>query len=431
VKKTLLVAALAAMLLFAVVGSAFAVNESAQQRIGAKVPVTTGMSYTAPNAPTGARVWVSGGESAVVSGTPVNGAGTNIYEDWNPTLLGNAKSGDAYVSDPTQFAGNSPHGNYTTTTVKCVVCHAVHYAAPGGGPVGSSGAKADTLLRVKASEACAYCHATAGEAVNGRPVYNGVGATTIIADTGTPQDNNTGHYSGSNCNVCHTNVHGAGADTSVASLNGYLLNKFTTTGVNGDPGVTTDDMIGAIDAVNSKAQQQGFTAGAMPNTTGTYAGSNAPGLREEAVGIFCAECHNGSYATGVANASTSVRSESSLLSFSGHRIGAAATSTWNAAGTTSSGSRTIGTIAWAAADNCKSCHDATDDYGNVAFPHAWGLSGINSSKMWLEKAARTGATKTSVGQAVTPDSAALQLQDGVCLKCHVSSDGASGVGITF
>ena len=34
-------------------------------------------------------------------------------------------------------AGNSPHGNFTTTTVKCVVCHAVHYAAPGNAPVAS------------------------------------------------------------------------------------------------------------------------------------------------------------------------------------------------------------------------------------------------------------------------------------------------------
>jgi hypothetical protein len=51
--------------------------------------------------------------------------------------------------------------------------------------------------------------------------------------------------------------------------------------------------------------------------------------------------------------------------------------------------------------------------------------------MWLESAARVGATKSSVGQASTADSAGLQLQDGVCLKCHVSSDGASGVGITF
>ena len=48
-----------------------------------------------------------------------------------------------------------------------------------------------------------------------------------------------------------------------------------------------------------------------------------------------------------------MRSESSTLTFTGHRIGAAATSSWNttssAAGIVSSGSRTIGTIAWAAA----------------------------------------------------------------------------------
>ena len=69
-KKTLLVAALAAILLFAVVGSAFAVNQSAQQRLGAKVP--TVMNPGAP--PT----YVSGGEGTLING---NKTGTDTYED--------------------------------------------------------------------------------------------------------------------------------------------------------------------------------------------------------------------------------------------------------------------------------------------------------------------------------------------------------------
>jgi hypothetical protein len=364
---------------------------------------------------------VSGGESAIVPGTGlVNGAGTNTYEDWQPALLGNAQT------DPTQlnYAGNSPHGNYTTTTVKCVVCHAVHYAAPSGTPVAGNAQTADTLLRMRADQACAYCHATAGQAVNGRPVYNGQGGAP------NPGEQNLGHYSGTNCSVCHTNVHGAGADNSVASLNGFLLNTFVTNGVNGVPSATTNNMWEAIDLLNSKAQAAGF-GDALPHTTGDYKNINSSTLREEAVGVFCAECHNGSYATGEAGASTSVRSGATTAQFTGHRIAAAATSTWNSTGAISSGSRTIGTVAWAAATNCKSCHDATDDYGNVGFPHAWGQSGVNSSKMWLQMAARTGATKTSVGQAASADSADLQLQDGVCLKCHVSSSGTAGVGITF
>jgi hypothetical protein len=404
VKKTLFVAALAAILVFAVAGSALAVNESAQQRVGARVP-----TVMTPGAPP---VYVSGGEGTLVNG---NMTGTDTYEDWQPALLGNGGS-------------NSPHGNYTTTTVKCVVCHAVHYAAPGTAPANTVGSTADTLLRMRADQACVYCHATAGEAVNGRPVYNGLGgAITPISTSG---ENNIGHTTGTNCSVCHTNVHGAGADTSVAALNGYLLNTFVTSGANGNPAATTNNMIQAIDLLNSKAQSAGFP-NALPQSTGAYAGVNSSTNREQAVGVFCAECHNGAYATGSAGASTNVRSGATTDQFTGHRIAAAATNNWNQGGTISSGMQQNITVAWAEAANCKSCHDANDDYGNPAFPHAWGQSGANSSKMWLQMAARTGAAKTSVGQASSADTADLQLQDGVCLKCHVSPDGASGVGITF
>ena len=415
-----LVVALATMLLFGVVGSAFAVNQSAQQRLGAKVPVV--ITLVAPF------TWVSGGETAVVPGTGVvNGAGTNTYEDWQPGILGNAQTDPLLPG----YAGTSPHGNYTTTTVKCVVCHAVHYAAPGDTPVGGDAQTADTLLRMRADEACAYCHATAGQAANGRPVYNGLGGS-VVTDANTTGDQNIGHYTGTNCSVCHTNVHGAGADTSVASLNGYLLNTLPLTGVNGDVAGTTDNMLDAIDYLNSKANTAGF-GNALPNSTGYYASTNDSTAREQAVGVFCAECHNGAYATGEAGASTSLRSGSTTAKFTGHRIAAAATSTWNGAANKVSSSESSGTmaVAWAAAANCKSCHDATDDYGNVAFPHAWGQSGTNSSKMWLGMAARAGIAKTSVGQAASADTANLQLQDGVCLKCHIDPTGALGVGKSF
>ena len=117
------------------------------------------------------------------------------------------------------------------------------------------------------------------------------------------------------------------------------------------------------------------------------------------------------------------------------RIGAQVTEStpgrhWNDDASKSS-SPYVGQVAWKAAADCKSCHDATDDYNNPGFPHAWGKSGVASSKMWLQMAANAGAAKTSVGQAASADTADLQLQDGVCLKCHISPDGASGVGITF
>jgi hypothetical protein len=394
VKKTLFVVALAAMLVFALAGSAFAgVNHSGQQRLGA--------AAIAP---------------ANVGGVPTPGAGTNTYEDWNTALGDNATN------------GNSPHGNYTTTTVKCVVCHAVHYAAPGNATVASGLQSADTLLRVKASDACVFCHATTGQAVNGTPVYDGLGGA-ITAPGATGGNTTTGHIIGTNCSYCHTNVHGAGADHSVASLDGFLLKLMPQTSVTQTFQAPTDTMLDAITAIDHAAVNQGFNAGdALAGTIGDYASTNSSTLREQAVGVFCAECHNGAYATGAAGATTNIQGSGSV-SYSGHRIAAAATTNWNADGSKSSGLVQNQTVAWAAATNCKSCHDANDTFGNKAFPHSWG-----GTKMWLTSAADAGAPSENLplgGGANAYNTGSPQLSDGVCLKCHVAPNGTDGVGITF
>jgi hypothetical protein len=395
VKKTLFVLAFAVVLVFAVASTAFAagINHSGQDRVGAAAVAPANV----PGAPS----------------NPVAGAGTNTYLDWNLSLGSNATE------------GNSPHGNYTTTTVKCAVCHAVHYAAPGGAPVGS-GQAADTLLRRKASDACIYCHATTGQAVNGRPVYDGLGGA-ITAPGATGGNTTTGHIVGTNCSYCHSSVHGANADNSVASLNGYLLKLMSATNVQGT-GAPSDNMLEAITAIDHNAVNQGWAAGdALAGTIGAYAANNDPVLREQAVGVFCAECHLGAYATAAAGASTNVY-ESGTAAFSGHRIAAPATTDWNVDGSKSSGTFS-GTVAWAAATNCKSCHDAQDTFGNVAFPHSWG-----GTKMWLTSAADAGAPKENLplgGGANAYDAGRPQLSDGVCLKCHIASGGTDGVGITF
>jgi hypothetical protein len=404
VKKTLFVVALAAILVLALGGSALAVNASAQQRIG--------KSSAAP---------------ANVPGTGVVvGAGTNTYMNWS--------KGDAPDTYGTGNAlTNSPHGDYTASTVKCVVCHAVHYAPAGGATAASDLQTADTLLRMRADQSCIYCHATTGQAVNGRPVYNGLGAAALAPVGGVDKTGGafpgTGHFIGSgNCNCCHSSVHGANADQSVAALKGHLLLKIPVVGV-GPDNVPTADMIGVIDALDKQAQNQGFAAGAaLSDITSDYAGLNEPHLREQAVGVFCAECHNGAYATGAAGASTNARG-SDAVQFSGHRVGltTVATSNWNATGNVQSSGDFQGTIAWAPATDCKSCHDATDNFNNVAFPHAWGKTAA-PTKMWLQSAADAGATHANP----TATWANLpQFADGVCLKCHVASGGNAGVGITY
>lgn len=388
-KKTLFVVALATTLVFAVAGSAFAINHSGQQRLG---------------------------DAAAPAVAPANDAGAGTYEDWNTALGSNATE------------GNSPHGNYTTTTVKCVVCHAVHYASASGAPVGSAGQTGgDTLLRMKASDACIFCHATTGAAVNGRPVYDGLGnAITLAGSTG--GDTTTGHATGTNCQMCHTNVHGANADHTVASLDGYLLKLMPQAGVT-TLNAPTANMIEAITAIDHNAETQGFVPGAaLAGTIGDYASTNTSALREQAVGIFCAECHDGAYATGAAGAATNVKG-SNAVAYSGHRIAAGATATWNAGGSVSTGALQNATVAWKAADNCKNCHDANDTFGNKAFPHSWG-----GTKMWLTSAADSGAASENLplgGGVNAYDANSPQLSDGVCLKCHVSSDGINGVGLSF
>jgi hypothetical protein len=405
VRKTLLIAALAAILVLAFAGTVMAagINHSGQLRLGAATTETA-------SSPTSATII---------------GGGTNTYDNWN--------TGTGYGTNGTVAGDNSPHGNYATTTVKCVVCHAVHYAAPGGAPIAGGAFNnglqtADTLLRVKASDACVFCHATTGQAVNGRPVYDGLG-DAILAPGATGGNTTTGHITGTNCSYCHTNVHGAGADHTVASLDGYLLKLMTATDVQGT-GATTTNMIEAITAIDNNAVNQGFQPGAaLAGTIGTYATVSNSTLREQAVGVFCAECHNGAYATAAAGASTNVQNAAAFQGFSGHRIAASATTTWNVDGSKSSGLFS-GTVAWAAAANCKSCHDANDTFGNKAFPHSWG-----GTKMWLTSAANAGAAASNLPYGTAPGSAynvnRPQLSDGVCLKCHVASGGTDGVGITY
>jgi hypothetical protein len=278
---------------------------------------------------------------------------------------------------------------------------------------------------MKASNACVYCHATAGTAVNGTPVYDGAAPTD-----GAGGATNEGHATGTNCGLCHTGVHGAGADNTVASLAGFLLKTMPQTNAPG--GASTDNMIQAIGAIELRATSQGFASGqALGGTVGTFAGTNTSTLREQAVGIFCAECHNGAYATVAPGAATNVFNAGSTgAGYSGHRIAAAATTNWNLDGSKSSSVATMGTIAWKPATNCKSCHDAVDVFNNVAFPHSWG-----GTKMWLMAAPDAGTTTTALPYGTAAGSGysanSPQLSDGVCLKCHVASGGTIGVGLTF
>jgi hypothetical protein len=182
-------------------------------------------------------------------------------------------------------------------------------------------------------------------------------------------------------------------------------------------------------AVDANAVSQGFAAGAaLGYTADALAATPGTDARTHAVGLFCAQCHFGAYATNAAGAATNVNGSDSTM-YTGHRVGAdvVASTSWNSDSSISSGRTDIGQIAWKPATTCASCHDATyAASGNVAFPHGWG-----GSSMWLTNAdSAASATQNTVAGANGVDLNVPQLSDGICLKCHVGDD-TTGVGITF
>jgi hypothetical protein len=338
--------------------------------------------------------------------------GAYVYLQWWAVEAGNP----AALVDVTANTG-SPHGGFTTSSIKCAVCHSVHTAAPGGS---ATAPVADNLLRMNAVDACAYCHVEAANTV-GNPVYGG------RVDG---LDGDVGHALGSNptCSECHGSVHGAGCET-IPPLNGKLLTLATDNG---------GSVVDRIESIDTLAAAQGFTG----PVTGFYAADYEsavefaahPEMEDQAVGIFCQGCHDGSYAVTVKNASASTLDAAMTAGqFSGHRVMASASGSTNA---------------YAPVAGCTSCHDAQDGFGGQAFPHNWGvpsgaitwatvdgvLEATNQSMGWLLVGEYAGATKTSnngpmgkLGHA-GPDGGTLS--DGVCLKCHRGS-ATTGVGFDY
>lgn len=112
---------------------------------------------------------------------------------------------------------NSPHGNYTTASTKCAVCHAVHHAGRLGNGVGS-----EALLRDTRANGCMYCHLDNGVAQ--KKVYDGKTANYAGTDFKNAH-NDLGENGGVTCYGCHQ-VHGAPSDmTDNALLSAYLLAK--------------------------------------------------------------------------------------------------------------------------------------------------------------------------------------------------------------
>ncbi len=307
----------------------------------------------------------------------------------------------------------SPHGNYLTMTVKCQVCHSVHQAAPDG----------DTLLRMNAEEACAFCHVSTDHAVPGSVVYGG---NILIAQAG-GDDHHTVFAGGSNimCSRCHASVHGSDAVSDIPSVAGLLLLEAAPNNTAGGPNPAD-----AATFINNRegAIVTGVTAADLQTD---------PTLRQAAIGLWCSGCHSGSYQLALPNyAANRVGAARS-----GHRVMAAVTTDWNAGGDISTGRRDIGQIAWAPAYGCVDCHDAENGIdGNTGFPHY-----TPGASRFLTGAAYLGAaTETTVGAPAAEHQTVIgpgghtsgginrwaAMVDGTCLKCHRGS-ATTGVGFDY
>ena len=447
-KKTLLVLALALVLVFAFTTLAGA-KYAGYFRDGSALNVA-GTPSKAP----GYLSWGSVTARAII----VNGVVVNL----------NANSGavgQMAQNSVSTTLRNNPHGGYTTGTTKCAVCHSVHRAYAGDGA-------GDGVLhgqyRLAQRNACEQCHTT----------YGTGGATKLIewAATG------AGPHGSSNCTgYCHLGgIHGLGT-SRYWGMNAYLLGN----GVNTRVLTLSDDMItdevangpnvpftatnmnwflsGTDTSIDSgakpdaatmtqfafgKATATGYTcarggchtnsvfavnrwgvslARDVRNPNGMATGhrsSPAPGLH---VGSRCFPCHPGNSIVGYTTATDPVND------------GAAST----AANTLVDMGRSYG---------CDQCHDMVGvATGTTAWPHAnraidvyeWNATGtritsaMSSGNLWMysgsiaslanannDKTYANAAVKawTVNRQAVGADTVVGKINDGVCLKCHLPVD---------
>lgn len=240
--------------------------------------------------------------------------------------------------------------------------------------VHKASATGQVLLGETVGNACNYCHVSTNT-FSSKHVYNNDPAN-FAADTVFNHSNK--------CTACHA-VHGAGTvnqpDLSAKILkdptSSVALFQIESLPANWDVTSSGTDRAGALSA---------FCAGCHPYYTGTYADSDADGNVKGSSGV------GGPYNSHIMT--------SDFASYD------------SANGATVSGQP----VAYASSAYCTSCHDS--GAGTVAdnFPH-------------LTSGARFMKSSDYVNDTATP--AVSATEDGVCLKCHVGTNGTVGVGIGF
>jgi predicted CXXCH cytochrome family protein len=223
--------------------------------------------------------------------------------------------------------GTSPHGGYSTTTQKCLVCHAVHNA-PGGSEV---------LLRSSVADACLYCHVDNAIATQ---VYNSNNTNYNTADYNNAH--NTWSVGAVTLGVTCTQCHQVHAAASMMTSNTYLTQKILKV------------------ADNTSA---GFDPDAGPPL--------ASDTSNTAISKWCTSCHYVALGTAYPYYNTAYNGQTHIMT--------TATANYVAAG----GAGTVSArVAWINSNECSSCHNS--GYTTNAWPHYTAgvrflVSGANAS----------------------------------------------------
>lgn len=307
------------------------------------------------------------------------------YYSWGATT----PSGDSTLG----LLGDNPtnpgvHGNYQSTTAKCGICHSVHRA-------NASGVK----LLDTATATCVACHKAGASTVT---------SVLVSWQTGGPHGSGVDADCGSG--GCHlTNPHGAGGskykimaaklvraevDASLDATGGPLSNEASS-------GITVADLNAEISSTWSAAVRSAVVAGYTCNSSGCHEQTMLPVLR-----------------SGWSERRVTIYPSGSTILKGGH------VSSAEASGTHSS---------YAPVTSCTSCHDQTDaaSRSGYTFPHSQSAFATSTSNTGAARAYLWMTYSSSVGASATPMTTTNQKSfDGACLKCHRSTGGTSGIGIT-
>ncbi|MDI6901754.1 MAG: hypothetical protein QMC79_08695 [Anaerosomatales bacterium] len=356
---------------------------------------------------------------------------TNNYHEWDAA----GGFGGANATVPT------PHKGYTEATVKCNVCHAVHNAPIAGtgwdankdgdfldaGEWEAGDTDTEMLLRSTVANACNYCHIETS--IGGTQLYGG--DPVLYTRTGNPwEDFNHGGPSAS-CTGCHA-VHGANTYGGPTTLANKILKQ----------GTIQDEVIlegvPAVDPLNDALFPSAADAYAGTNVRADAAGD----LRNAQLTAFCSQCHsNYSYASEqtvnvdgdyVYGDSGYVYPTGSSYRYKTHPLKAAATGAvgdrFVAAGATITSDTPV---AFATSATCRDCHDAGNvDEGAVttynSFPHY-----TRGSFNFMTAGASVGDAQDHGDPLDATDPPYMFQVDGHCLKCHVNAAGTAGINITY